>query len=244
VERLRLTLKRYPRLHGALRGPYRAISGGLRRARRGPGTAARRIRRAWIALSRPVRERRDVRAWERNGRPAPPPPLVKRRIVAAYARRFGTRNLVETGTYRGDMVAAQRRRFGRIWSIELQEQLAERARARFARDPHVTILYGDSAALLPIILATMREPCLFWLDAHYSAGITARGAMDTPVAAEIDAILRHPVAGHVVLVDDARDFTGANDYPTIAALTAAITQQRPDWTVEVRDDVIRAHARA
>lgn len=185
-----------------------------------------------------------MRAWERNGRPAPPPPLVKRRIVAEHARRFGTRILVETGTYRGDMVAAQRRRFGRIWSIELQEQLAERAQARFAGDTHTTILSGDSAVLLPTILASIQEPCLFWLDAHYSAGITARGEVDTPIAAEIDAILRHPVAGHVVLIDDAREFTGANDYPTIAALTAAISERRPDWIVEVRDDIIRAHARA
>ena len=177
------------------------------------------------------------------GRPAPPPPLVKQRIVADHARRFGTALLVETGTYRGDMVAAQRRQFRRIWSIELQEQLAERARARFARDPHITILSGDSAVLLPGILASIREPCLFWLDAHYSAGITARGDIDTPIAAELDFVLRHPVAGHVVLIDDARDFTGVNGYPTLADLTAAIRGQRPDWSVEVVDDVIRAHVR-
>ena len=48
----------------------------------------------------------------------------------------------------------------------------------------------------------------------------------------------------MVLIDDARDFTGAHDYPTIAGLTAAISERRPGWTVELRDDIIRAHARA
>ena len=45
------------------------------------------------------------------------------------------------------------------------------------------------------------------------------------------------------LIDDARIFTGRGDYPSRAELEATILAARPGWAVEVRDDVVRAHAR-
>lgn len=241
--RLPDTIRQNPLLRRTVRGPYRAARRVLRTARRQSTTWVKALRRGYHRLGGPVRDRADLRRWARAGRPAPPPPIVKQRLVREYGRRHGIRLLVETGTYRGDMVAAQRRNFDRIWSMELQPSLAAKARGRFAGAGNVTILEGDSAVLLPQILELVDQPCLFWLDAHYSAGVTARGDVDTPIAAELDAVLRHPVVGHVVLVDDMRDFTGENDYPTAAALIAAITERRPDWAVEVVDDVLRASAR-
>lgn len=234
-------IRRHPAVRKVAGIVRRALVRGWRRVRRTSAAVGRRVRSSWLSMTRPVREWQEVRTWERRGRPAPPPPRVKQGIVAEYARRHHSELFVETGTYRGDMVEAQRRRFRRVWSIELQPRLAQQATARFARDRTVSILQGDSAVLLPDILASVREPCLFWLDAHYSAGVTARGAVDTPIVSELETILRHPVEGHIVLIDDAREFTGKNDYPTIEALRERVADVRPDWVVEVRDDVIRAH---
>jgi hypothetical protein len=93
------------------------------------------------------------------------------------------------------------------------------------------------------LLKKIHEPTLFWLDGHWSGGITAQGDKDTPVVAECEAVLSHHVQGHVILVDDARCFTGENDYPTIAGMRA-LCGRHPGMTFEVEDDVIRVHDRA
>lgn len=104
---------------------------------------------------------------------------------------------------------------------------------------NVTILQGDSRKRLPQILAQTTQRCLFWLDGHYSGGVTARGAQVTPILNELDAIFKHPVQDHVVLIDDARNFTPANDHPTLNALREYVFARRPDLSFSVEDDIIR-----
>ena len=202
----------------------------------------RLIRRtaAWQTL-RDLRRHYEVWRWYRAGRPSPPPPLVKQAIVKDYARRFALRTLIETGTYRGDMVNACRETFETIVSIELDEVLFEEARRRFAKYPHVAILHGDSGPVLMQTLPTILTPCLFWLDGHYCGTVTARGGAETPILHELSAILSHPVREHVILIDDARCFDGTHDYPTIDELRRAVLNIRPDWLFEIANDIIRAH---
>jgi hypothetical protein len=191
-----------------------------------------------------IKFRRDVEArreWERQGRPSPPPHVVKEELIRDYAKAFRTNVLIETGTYLGDMVHAMKKTFARIVSFELDEKLAAQARERFAGDKHVEIVQGDSGKLLGNYLATINEPCLFWLDGHYSGGITAKGSLETPIKNELQSILSHPVTGHVVLIDDARCFTGENDYPTIDELQQFVKAQKPDWKFSVDTDAIRIH---
>ncbi len=184
-----------------------------------------------------------LQEWMDSGSPAPPPHVVKERIVTAYALAFGARALIETGTYAGDMVWAMRDRFDRIFSIELSERLASRAQRRFRAFPHIRILHGDSGSLLPDLLATLSCRCLFWLDSHYCAGVSAKGDTATPVVEEMKAILRHAVQDHVILVDDARLFGGTGGFPCVPELAGLVLSRRPGWDFSVRSDVIRIHPR-
>jgi hypothetical protein len=205
------------------------------------GAPIRAALRALIGVRRERSERAEqTAAWIATGRPAPAPPAVKQRIVADHQRLNGADCLIETGTYRGDMVFAQRRRFRRIFTIELDDRLFQRAVDRFRDLGNIVVLHGDSGQVLPTLLESVRWPCLFWLDGHFSGGITARGDLETPVVLELAAILRHPIADHVILIDDARCF-GQGDYPSIEALRDQVVAARPDWSLDVRDDVIRIH---
>jgi hypothetical protein len=187
----------------------------------------------------PQYSERQLENWEQSGRPLPPPDLWKQRVVKEYADRFSLKLLIETGTYLGEMVFAMRDQFNRIISVELDKVLYLRAVLRFLKLRHIRILHGDSARVLPRILRSLREPALFWLDAHYSGGITARGKKETPIVEELMAILAHDIKEHVILIDDARCFDGAGDYPTLGTLRSLVA--RSDLALEVRDDIIRIH---
>ncbi len=187
----------------------------------------------------PLRDARILAAWVVAGRPVPPPHLVKQRTLRRLAKEFRLPILVETGTYRGEMVEAMRRDFERIYSIELGRDLAEAARRRFTGDPRIEILQGDSAEVLGRLLPALDRPALFWLDSHFSDADTARSDLITPIRRELDLILARPLARRsAILIDDARLFTGRDDYPTMEALRADLA--RWGFSVSaVKDDIIR-----
>ncbi len=184
----------------------------------------------------PLTERRIFWRWAIAGRPVPPPPLVKQRIVRQH-QRPGVRLFIETGTQAGEMLAALAPCFSRLVSIELHPDLAAAARLRFRADPRVEILEGDSAAIFPRVIAEVREPALCWLDAHFTGGPSAGEGHQAPILAEIAAILDSPVSGHTVLIDDARCFTGSGGFPTIDDVRRLCAKR--GGTFEVADDIIR-----
>jgi hypothetical protein len=198
----------------------------------------RTIGRTVAAFKARVDPRLTVRRWQRGGRPVPPPPAVKQRVLRGYAKRFELRTFVETGTFLGETTAAIEPHVDRVVTIEIAPDLAAQARERFVDALNVQVLEGDSGSLLPDVLASLHEPALFWLDGHYSGGITARGDQDTPVRAELRAILDHPVRTHVILIDDARDFQGG-EYPTLAEVAEMVRSHPSGYEFDVRDDIIR-----
>jgi hypothetical protein len=116
------------------------------------------------------------------------------------------------------MLWACRKYFDRLYSIEFDPELYTVARDRLSSLSYVTILQGDSTAVLPSLLRTLDSPVLFWLDAHYSGGVTGCADLESPIASELAAIAQHQVKGHVVLIDDAHDFNGTNGYLTVDAV--------------------------
>lgn len=182
---------------------------------------------------------RTLRQWEEAGNPVPPPHCVKQQILREYAAKYRLRTLVETGTYYGDMVAALHDTFDTIYSIELSPRLHARARRRLRHLAHVTLLCGDSANELAHVLETLEGAALFWLDSHYSAGITAKGAVDTPIFAELTHIFQRANNNDIILIDDARCFGRDKDYPSLDALTSFVLSRRPEASVTVIHDIIR-----
>jgi len=177
--------------------------------------------------------------WKNNGCPVPPPHIVKQMTIKEYQERFNCSVLVETGTYMGDMVEAQKRRFKKIFSIELGVDLFNKAKTRFNNDKNVVIIQEDSGKVLPKVLLDLNEPAIFWLDGHYSAGITAKGDKECPIFEELDAIFNSKKFNHILLIDDARCFNGDGDYPTIEKLTEYIRSKIEKYQVEVKYDIIR-----
>jgi len=197
--------------------------------------------RAHKRVKEGISARKKVLLWKLKGRPVPAPHAVKQAIVKEYEAKYRLPVFIETGTYMGEMIDAVLNLFPKIISIEFDLKLAQRAKNKYSSMRHVTILQGDSGTLLPELLAGIKEPCLFWLDAHYSGGVTGQADSETPIVKEIKAILEHPCSNHVILIDDAREFTGNNNYPTLEELRQLLKDSRNDWRMKVDADVIRIH---
>lgn len=149
----------------------------------------------------------------------PAPAHIKRHLLRDHALRHGAHVFIETGTFHGDTLAEVRNMFDELHSVELDDALYEQATRRFANDSGIRLWHGDSAGVLPEVLARVDQPAVFWLDGHYSGPGTAKGALDTPIRRELDDIGRHPrSASHLVIIDDARLFDGTNGYPTLDEL--------------------------
>jgi hypothetical protein len=185
------------------------------------------------------RQARAFAKWQRGGCPNPPPHLIKQQVLREYAQQYGLEILVETGTYRGDMVQAMKNSFKKVYSIELSDRLFEAARRRFHGQEKVEIIHGDSGIELAKLIPRLDRPTLFWLDGHYSAGITARGATDTPIFEELDHIFNSAMKNYAIVIDDARLFGADPGYPTMEQLRQFINGKLPGGGIRVDSDSIR-----
>jgi hypothetical protein len=180
----------------------------------------------------------DFWYWKLRGEPVRSPHLLKQRTVREYAERFGLRVLVETGTYYGEMVAAMKKRFTEIYSVEYDRALAARAQKKFSSLPHIHIVEGDSQKAIPEIIGRLQQTALFWLDAGYYGWAGLQGDKQR-LTSELEAILHDQRYRHVILMDDARGLNGQNGAPTVEQLKQRIETNFPGRKVEVKHDILR-----
>ena len=192
--------------------------------------------RNWMAKRR---QGKELLEWERKGKPAPPPHIVKQKVLKQHAQEYGLKILVETGTYMGDMCEAMKHFFDRIYSIELGYELFENAQKRFKSFNQIEIIHGDSGKELGRLMSNLDRATLFFLDGHYSGGTTAKGGCDTPIFEELSNILRVWSGTHVIIIDDARYFGTDPAYPTMDELKKLIYSKIKNVDFNVKDDMIR-----
>ena len=180
----------------------------------------------------------NILHWLRSGCSGVAPDPIKMMVVWSYLKKYSIGEFVETGTYLGDTLCYIAKKGVRCTSIELSRELYETAGKRFEAYKNVRLVQGDSGQRLPEVLKDINNPVLFWLDGHYSSGITASAGTHTPVSIELKAILGHPIKQHVILIDDARCFDGTNDYPHLDDMLRIIQEDGSYWA-EVSTDIIR-----
>jgi hypothetical protein len=131
-----------------------------------------------------------------------PSQKVKATAIRSFARRFGARIFVETGTFEGETVSGVASTFDRCITIELSIDYWRNARKKLGRHSNIECLHGDSGAVLQRIVPLLKQPTLFWLDAHSSGGDTVDSGVG-PIFVELQTIFASTVP-HIVLIDDAR----------------------------------------
>lgn len=178
---------------------------------------------------------RDAVEWARRGFSDNSPQYVKQKVFLRYG--IPGAPWVETGTFRGTTTQFLSKRFPKVYSIEPSPELFKDAQKRFQGAP-VELFNGTSEDVLSGILSKLSGPVNFWLDGHYSAGVTFKGATDCPITDELNAVAENlPRFGQVaVLIDDVRCFLGVEekykDYPSIDYLVDWSRTHDLRWRIE------------
>jgi hypothetical protein len=126
-------------------------------------------------------------------------------LVRLLRDRFNITTFVETGTYLGQTTRWAASVFAKVVTIEMSPQVHAQVLPQLQQLDNVTSLLGNSADLLPQVLRQCKGPVLFWLDAHYSGGITGGETNECPLLEELRTIVNADI-GPYILIDDARFF--------------------------------------
>ncbi len=105
---------------------------------------------------------------------------------------------IETGTFMGEgVITALKCGFKNIYSIEIAPRYYAMAVFNFLTCGNVRVIHGDSAEWILLLLKKINIPVTFWLDAHTPG---------CPLMKELEAIKKHKIKTHTILIDDRRNF--------------------------------------
>lgn len=154
-------------------------------------------------------------------------------------KKYLNRIFIETGSCYGDGInQAIDAGFEKIYSIELSELLYHHCCKIFYDNENVILLHGDSSVILSEILSKINEPVTFWLDAHYSGGETVLGDKISPLLEELEAIGKHNIKIHTILIDDLRDWKMDVHGFNVEYLKDKIREINPDYIFVFEDGII------
>jgi hypothetical protein len=154
-------------------------------------------------------------------------------------QKYKNQYFVETGTFIGYGVQqAVKAGFPNIISIELDINLAQKAQQFFASNKNIKIIQGDAIYMLWDIIKTIQEPITFWLDGHYSGGITAKGDVPDPILQELQIINKHPIKIHNILIDDIRLYKGEVSIKLIE-IQDLLKQINKEYKYKLEDGIVK-----
>ena len=173
--------------------------------------------------------------WKKRNYLGNSPQFIKEAVFVTYG--VPNAQWIETGTFRGETTAFLAEKFPSVHTIEPGLDLFNKATAKFQGKE--VYLYNDvSEKVLPDLLPKLNGEINFWLDGHYSAGITFKGDADCPVEDELKAISENlgNYSKITILIDDVRCFLPVSvhyaDYPSIDYLVDWARKHKFNWRVE------------
>jgi hypothetical protein len=175
-------------------------------------------------------------------------------LMRALVAASGIDAAIETGTFKAEGTLLLREVVSRVWTVELDAALYERATASHSHRAGITFLQGSSDEVLSKLIADVDEPVIFWLDAHggmvdhLSQKVFNPAGDNTqcPLIGELQAIRGFcHAASSCILIDDARVFLGplpqlrAGDWPSLVNIIDLLRTD-VDRYITILDDVVIA----
>ena len=183
-----------------------------------------------------LNEKRAQNSWKDRSFTGNSPQFVKEAVFLTHGIKDGI--WIETGTYLGATTDFLSNSFPHVYSIEPEPKLFFNAKKKFQDKQNVSLVNDTSEKAFPEILKNLSGNVNFWLDGHFSDGITFKGEKDCPIEEELEAIKRNlnNFDQITILIDDARCFrvdnTAFPNYPSLDFLVDWARQMNFCWTIE------------
>ena len=168
---------------------------------------------------------------------------VPQDLVAKLKAFAGINVFVETGTFTGGTSRWAAELFETVYTIEINPELRAKAMDLSKDYDNIHFLLGNSKEVLPENLTNFGDKAIFWLDGHYSGGITGGESDQCPVMEELKCLTK--VKEPYILIDDARCFLGrppkplnSEDWPQIDEVFKFLDENFPTHRFTIHDDVI------
>ena len=174
--------------------------------------------------------------WRARKFNSPSPHFIKQACVIRNG--FPNATWIETGTYLGQTTTLLAKIGRVVYSIEPEPTLFLNAKKKFSKCNNVKILNSTSENAFSSLLPKLKGNVNFWLDGHYSGGLTFKGQKDTPIIDELRNIEENYglYDKTCVMIDDIRCFNPKiaeySEYPDLNFLVDWANRNNFDWHIE------------
>jgi hypothetical protein len=166
-----------------------------------------------------------------------PHSLTKFFLIKSIQKRKGLTCFIETGTYLGVTTKRCAQIFDQVYTVELSEELAEKAANFLARDRHVKVICADALEALPKVLEDEAVKNAFvFLDGHFSGGVTESTDVPEPAIEELKVLAKHKDKIGAIMIDDFRSFGKEPGFPYKSELLKAAESYFDGFEISVHLD--------
>jgi hypothetical protein len=165
-------------------------------------------------------------------------------VAQFISDKYNVDTFVETGTFHGDTAVWASQKFKSVKTVEFSKEIYDATTAKHGAVPNIEFLFGDSRDHIKNLAATLKQPALFWLDAHW-CGVNSYGKEDQcPLIDELTFLMDSGV-DHFILIDDARLFesppplpNSTKYYPDLYQILSTLHKDKKRYTCIFEDVII------
>ncbi len=174
--------------------------------------------------------------WLAGSLKGPVPQFIKQKILLKHSLKSAL--WVETGTYMGTTTRFLSQIGRKVITLEPSRFYFSKAQKDLQDLMNITFIFGNSEEHFYDVVKNIDEPVNFWLDGHYSGEETYKGALECPIATELESIriLINKKIKLVVFIDDFSCFKDSSkdqgDYPLKSFLVKWSEDNALKWSIE------------
>lgn len=167
---------------------------------------------------------------------------ISRELLLAIQKEFQYNNFIETGTYLGSTAIWAADYFEKIYTIEIDHEISQRAFYNARSKSNISFIVGDSSIELKNISIALEGSNIYWLDGHWCQEVPKVNC-ECPLINELNSIF--PRISDIVLIDDARFFMGIvppphnpSNWPRIDEILLLLNKKYPSHHIVIDVDII------
>lgn len=135
-------------------------------------------------------------------------------VIRALAKRAGASTFIEAGTFRAVNAERCAAIFRKVYTVELDPDLARAARERLACRDNCEVIEGDAGQIVPELLSRDDvADALVLLDAHPCGSGTASGEVADPAIEALERLASNRRKIRAIVIDDFRLFGAEAGFP-------------------------------